>query len=148
MATQELGANHIAFGTKSELSGLEKYALTRAHPARIFVNGAGWIWVIYFLWNQNLPGVIISIFATWLIGFLLIKSVNFQEISKTTLGKIALLHLHPFNFAIQIISMVPLFYGIWTHNTVWLLAGLSLLLFGHAFGWEKMNPGFEERKPT
>lgn len=76
------------------------------------------------------------------LGLISVWNADPEKMAETTLGKIALLHLHPFNLITQSIGLVPLVYGIWIHSVETILAGLSLVLLGHIVGWSKVDSKF------
>ena len=65
-----------------------------------------------------------------------------DKLSQTTMGKIALLHLNPANFIIQVGGLVVTYYGVWQHSGLTTLIGISAILVGHVFGWEKVDNRF------
>ncbi len=118
--------------------------LWRAHPTRIFVDSAAILWVVYFIWQQLwLPAVAITLLAS-ATSYFLIRKTSLEALASTTLGRLALLHLHPVNLTLQTLSVPPLLYGLWNHSTGFILAGLSLLLLGHASGWSKVHPSLAQ----
>jgi len=62
-----------------------------------------------------------------------------ENFAGTTLGKIMLLHLHPMNLVVQIAGFGVLLYSIWTRSAILIMAGVSIILFGHLWGWHKVN---------
>jgi hypothetical protein len=118
-------------------SVIEKYALLRSHPRAMLTRSVGTIWAFYFMWENLWPLALASAFISAVVGYFVAGSVNYEKVGATTLGKIALLHLHPVNLTVQALGLVVLLSGLWYHNTVQLLSGFSLILLGHLFGWEK-----------
>lgn len=118
---------------------LKKFALLRFHPRSIIINTAVFCWFIYYLWIQDIESAVsIAIFGR-IVSLLAVMYANPDQIAKTTLGKIGLLHLNPYNLFTQIIGFVVLFFGVWEHHAEIILAGISLILVGHIYGWEKVT---------
>ena len=143
MSTQVIqGERYGAAMGAQKFSMLETYALMRAHPRKLFIDAVSYIWVIYFLWNHNWQRALFAALVCGAIGLLSVVSAETQRLSETTLGKLALLHLHPANLTAHLIGVVGIGYGVWEHSTEFILAGLSVALFGHFFGWEKVDDRF------
>jgi hypothetical protein len=124
------------------MEALKRHVLRKAHPTKIFIDTAAWMWAVYFLWaNQWLPAFLIILTAST-ASYVLVRRTNPERMATSTLGRIALLHLHPANLVVQIASLVPLLYGIWTHSGIYILAGLTLLFLGHVWGWDKVDERF------
>ncbi len=117
----------------------QRYALLRSHPRFIIFRCISFLWFTYFLWNQDWKSAVGAVVICSFIGLIAVWNVDPEPLSKTTLGKLALLHLHPANFFMQVSSVVPLTYGIWTHSVVFILLSLSILFLGHFFGWEMID---------
>jgi hypothetical protein len=134
----------MVLGTErtTEFSAVEKWALSRAMPASMFIRAAGTLWVFYFLWMQSWPSALLAMIITSLVSMIAVRQVKYFEVAQTLLGKIALLHLHPVNLSIQLVALAPTIYGFWMHSAEAILIGLSLLFLGHVFGWEKVDRRF------
>lgn len=127
------------------LNLLEKYVLLRSHPRRIFLDVAAVMWEAYFLWNQKWP-VALGIFAVMnTVGFLATRRTNTQEMAHTMLGKMALLHLHPLNLLVQLSGLVFVVAGLMQQDPLTIMAGATLILIGHFFGWSRVHPSLKRR---
>jgi len=146
MNVKELSATH-------EFSGMERYVLRKFHPVGLFIDTIGAIWCIYNLWEGNGVGAVFSLILTRFISLLAVRHVNPKAVASTIWGRIGLLHINPINLSLQYLGVIGLFWGVWIHSTVQILAGSSLILLGHVFGWrdvdsrlamsEKENPYFQ-----
>jgi hypothetical protein len=123
-------------------SGIERLVLRRFHPRRIMIDLAVAPWIAYFVWERDWvrATAIAVIFGG--LGLASVWRTDPDKLATTTLGKIALLHLHPMNLALQTLSLFPILYGLWLHEGELILLGLSLLCAGHTFGWSKVDPRF------
>ena len=119
---------------------MDRYFLMRAHPRAIVFDSVGVIWSVYFLWNNNWQLALASIFVTGIFGLYFTRNTNPELLAESTVGRIGLLHTHPINLALNILGIVPLVSGIWTHKVETILLGVSIIIFGHFFGWSKVNP--------
>lgn len=124
------------------LMWFEKLVLRQAHPAAIFSSAVGWIWFGYFLWMHQWQLGLLSLLIMTVFGFFLARHAVPEEIAETRPGKLALLHLHPVNFAVQVLGFALLIVGLWLHRAEAILGGLSITFLGHIFGWEKVDPRF------
>lgn len=131
-----------AFETRQSFSLMERYALRRAHPVNLFIDGAGWTWFTYFFWHHDWPVAVAAIIISRIFGLAMTANTNLQSMSETGLGKIALLHLHPVNMATQAVGLLVTLYGLWQHSTEFILVGMSVVLLGHLFGWSKVDRRF------
>lgn len=135
-------AGFIAHASAHRFSTLERFMLRKFHPQKILLDAIGAMWAVYFLWNHDwVTALSISAFCG-LIGVVAVWNLNFQRMSETTLGRLALLHLHPFNITVQTLALVPIVFGIWSHSVEFILAGMTLLLIGHLFGWSRYDAKF------
>ncbi|MGE3975509.1 MAG: hypothetical protein AB7F59_13370 [Bdellovibrionales bacterium] len=125
-----------------ELTSLKRYVLKRAHPRSLFIEMAGLPWVVYFMWYQNWMMALGVLVAYRLISYASVSTVDPLKLAETTLGKIVLLHLHPFNIIAHSIGFIVLLIGVWQHSIELVLVGISALSLGHIYGWEKVKPQF------
>ena len=132
--------------SEESLTIIQKYVLLRAHPRRLFLDAAALIWEVYFLWNQNWKAALGVFLAMNTVGLLAVRKINYQEFAKTTLGKMALLHLHPMNLTIQLVGATLSIYGIWWHDTLTVLTGITLLYVGHFYGWSRVHPSLKMKE--
>ncbi len=119
---------------------MERHMLRHAHPRHMIIAVISMIWSTYFFWHHELA------LALWTVagGIVLARLATFgmreEEIAQTLLGKILLLHLHPVNIVLQAGGYVLLMYGVWLHDAVMMMAGMSFILLGHMVGWHKVSP--------
>lgn len=125
-----------------EYTALQRWMLLRSHPRKIFFDLIALVWTLFFLWNHSLPGAFFAGLAISLTGTMAVIGASPERLAETTLGKLLLLHLHPMNLSAQFVGLVPLLYGFWDHSALWILAGASIVSFGHIYGWEKVDPRF------
>lgn len=126
-------------------NALQRFALRRAHPRRIFFDMAALPWEIHYLW-QGQWGVALTLFImASAISMIVVSEADCDKISGTVLGKIALLHLRPVNMFFQVVGLIFIVQGLVTHNTQSLLVGASCIFLGHMAGWDKVHPALEMR---
>lgn len=143
MSTQVFQEQYVGTTRQSHgFSWLQKWMLLQFHPRNIFIDAASGLWFVYFLWNHNWPAALVSWIAFSTLGLISVRGANLASMADTTLGKIGLLHSHPLNLTIQLIGLVPLIYGIWTHSAETILIGISVVLVGHVFGWASVDRRF------
>jgi len=130
---------------EQHLTRLQKYILLRSHPRRIFLDVVALMWEVYFLWNQNWRAALGVFIVMNTVGLLATRRVNYQELARTTLGKVGLLHLQPMNLIVQLTGIVLSIYGLWWHETISILTGLSLIYAGHFYGWSRVHPALKMR---
>ncbi len=118
---------------------LQRFALLRAHPRRIFFDMAVLPWEVYYLW-QGQWGVALTLFVLGsAVSFISVSDADYAKIAETILGKIALLHLRPVNIFFQLAGLAFFIQGLLVHSTQAMLVGTSSLLIGHMVGWEKVH---------
>jgi len=135
----------VAFDTRvgtTRFSVLERMVLRRAHPISMMIGAAGAIWAVAFLWQNNWQWALVAIIGSRLAAYVVLRNANLPAIAETPIGKIALLHLHPINLAVQSVGAVIAVYGLWTHSAEAIMAGLSVVFLGHLFGWSKVDSRF------
>lgn len=112
-----------------------KYALTHAHPAKFIAEILGTMWAAYFLWNYNWVGAIISALVFYLLSTLILWGKSIDYLAETPLGKVMLVYSTPIAAGLKELSIVPLIYGLWTHNPIYILIGISMLFLPHFWRW-------------
>lgn len=125
------------------LNGFQRYVVRRSHPASIFIEVAGLIWAFFYLWDRLWVEALMVAIFTRLVANVAVYRVSAEALSQTTLGKIALLHLHPVNILTQSVGLVGTLYGVWVHDTRAILAGISVILLGHLSGWSQVDKRFK-----
>lgn len=145
MITEARKLEYVGEQEEQQLNRLQKYVLLRSHPRRIFLDVVALMWEVYFLWNQNWQAALGVFLVMNTVGLLTVRKVNYQELAKTTLGKVGLLHLQPMNLMVQLTGVALSIYGIWWHETLSILTGLSLIYAGHFYGWSRVHPALKMR---
>ena len=123
----------------SELSFLQKWVLYKTHPTKVAIDLTAALWSVYFLWDHRWQPALTIYLIVPALSLFMVKDLNLEKFAATTLGKVAILHLQPFNLLIQSVSILVMIYGIWLHSTEWILGGVSLLFVGHIFGWQSVH---------
>ncbi len=126
----------------NDLSMFERWALMQYHPRNLFFRAVSLIWLAYFIWHRDWPSAIFIGAVLNIAGFLSVRDVDLQALSETVLGKLAILHIQPANFTLQIVGLALSVWGLWYHSLEYSLLGLSSLLLGHSFGWKKIDRRF------
>ncbi len=139
-----IGQSHI-ITVEHGFTFLEKYVLKFFHPRALIIDLIGSIWFFYYLWLQNWKMAFVSIVIARLIAYSAVINVNPQEMSETTLGKLALLHVYPANFFLQFLGLIILSYGTWMHSPEYIISGASTILLGHLFRWKIVSSRLEDR---
>ncbi|MGZ3710274.1 MAG: hypothetical protein ACXWQO_19100 [Bdellovibrionota bacterium] len=125
----------------SRFNWYQQYAIRRFHPRRILMDAASLPWVVYFLWLHNWASALIIGLAAAVIGVLATNTVDAEKYSRTILGRLALLHLHPTNLIVQAVGLVAMVWALWTHSTLGILGALSVIFLGHMVGWDDVWSG-------
>lgn len=120
-------------------SMVDRYFLMCSHPRKIVFDTVGAIWATYFLWNNNWQVALIIYVVMAGLGLFFTRKIDPELLSQTTIGKIGLLHTHPINITLNLIGIILLINGLWGHEGVVILLGISLVIMGHFFGWSKVN---------
>jgi hypothetical protein len=110
--------------------------LQHAHPAKFVAEILGVMWGFYFLWNRNWIGAVVSSLLLFLGSTIALWNRPIDYLATTSLGKVMLVYSTPVNFIIYNVSAVPVIYGLWTHQMLYVVAGYSLmLLLPHLWAW-------------
>ena len=110
--------------------------LLHAHPIKFIAEILGVIWSVYFLWHHNWIGAVIVSLVGFLLSTLLLWKQPIDHLATTSLGKVMSVYGTPFNFLLYNLSALPVIYGLWTHDALFILIGLSILLLPHLWGWK------------
>jgi hypothetical protein len=125
---------------------LQRYALLRSHPRKIYFDMAAMIWVVNYLW-QGRWGVALSLYLLVNIATLIaVSDSDTDQMAETLYGKIVLLHVRPTNLFFHLLGYVGLIQGLLTHSTQSILLGISSVLIGHLVGWNEVHPSFRSGK--
>lgn len=120
---------------------VRRYMLQHAHPMKFAAEMLGLMWCVYFLWNHSWKGAVFVALASFLLSTLLLwRKKHYEYLAATSLGRIILIYTTPLNFLLYNLSALPFGYGLWRHNSVFILIGVSLILLPHLWGW-KANRG-------
>jgi hypothetical protein len=60
-----------------------------------------------------------------------------ENLAATSLGRVMLVYAAPLNFIIYNVSALPVIYGVWTHQGLYIVAGYSLMLLPHLWAWRR-----------
>lgn len=118
---------------------LERAFVRRGRPRHAIVAVVGAIWGLYFLWIHNWIWALAAVLLSAIVARIPTRGMREENLAETTLGKIMLLHMHPMNLMVQIAGIGLLIYSIWTHSAILIMAGVSIILFCHLWGWHKVN---------
>ena len=121
------------------LTYIQRAILRRGPPRHIIIGIVGGIWTFYFLWMHNWIWAVATLLVSTILGRVATSGVNERKLAHTKLGKIMLLHLHPANIVIQSFGIAALLYGGWIHSTAVIMAAVSIILFGHLWGWHDVH---------
>jgi hypothetical protein len=114
--------------------------LQHAHPMKFAAEVLGVMWCSYLLWYHNWVWTIGVAAASFLLSTLLLwKQKRYDYLAATALGKVILVYATPLNFLLYNLSAVPFVYGLWTHNSLFILISVSLLLLPHLWGWKRSS---------
>ncbi|HKG96353.1 MAG TPA: hypothetical protein VKA97_00965 [Pyrinomonadaceae bacterium] len=116
---------------------LRKHMLQHAHPAKFVAELMGIMWGIYFLWQQNWIGAVVSSVLLFLSSTLITWNKSMNYLAATPLGRVMLVYATPLTFLIYNLSALPVIYGAWTHQVIYILAGYSIMLLPHLWMWKK-----------
>ena len=109
--------------------------LLHAHPAKFIAEILGAIWSAYFLWQHNWIGAVIVSVVGFLLSTLLVWKQPIDQLKTTSLGKFMAVYSTPSNFLLYNLSALPVIYGLWLHDSVFILIGISILLLPHLWAW-------------
>lgn len=115
---------------------LQRLMLQHLHPTKFILEVIGIMWATYFLWDQNWLGAVVAGLGLPILGGLLTWRVNTDQYRKSGFARIVLIHAHPMNMLLHIVGAVITVYGLWNHQTLVILSGITVLILGHAWGWK------------
>ena len=139
MATTTSSKDTLQPASPLKMSAYRRYLLLRSHPLAIFWDVATGIWIVYLLWLHTWELSLLILVIERGFCWVLLQGVDAEALAKTILGKLALLHLEPFNLIVQILGVILLGWGIWMHEVIPILAGISIVLMGHTMGWGRVH---------
>ncbi len=125
---------------------LQRSVLRRIHPRGLLIDLVGTIWFIYFFWYHDWKMAVSAVIFFRIVGFATTVNIDLVAFAETVWGKVALLHLNPFNLVTQVLGLIILLTGIWRHSVELTLGGISFLLFGHVVGWATVDQRLADSK--
>lgn len=120
------------------MNTLQKLMLEHLHPAKFILETIGTVWAVYFLWNQNWLWAAIFGLGLPLASTLMVWNKKLPDL-RTGYAKLALIHAHPLNLTLHIVGGAVALYGVWMHETITILVGVSIILLGHIWGWKMVD---------
>lgn len=138
MATNVMAGQTQAI-IEHDFSWMQRLILRRFHPRSIFIDSVGLVWFTYYFWNHDWKMALGSAIVARVVALVSVMNINTDLFAESILGKIGLLHLNPLNLVTQLAGTAILLYGIWIHSVEMILAGLSVILLGHIFGWANVD---------
>jgi hypothetical protein len=115
---------------------IRKFMLQHAHPAKFVAEILGIMWGIYFLWLHNWIAAVISSIVLFLGSTIALWNKPVEYLATTSLGRIMLVYSTPLNFVLYNVSALPVIYGVWTHQALYIIGGYSLMLMPHLWASE------------
>jgi len=125
-----------------KLTFMERAVLHRGDPRSMICSTIGAMWAFYFLWTHSWFFALAAVVLSAALGRLFSSNLDEQKFANTLMGKMMLLHLHPFNLTIQTIGGVYLVFGVWTHSAPIIMIAASIGLGGHLWGWDRVHNTF------
>jgi len=124
---------------RHRLSLLERVMVQHAHPVKLILEFIGWIWGAYFLWMGDL--LLAAAFGLGLpiVGTLAVWGHGEEELAKTAFGKFMLVHANIANLFFHLVGAVVLGIGFWIHSVEMIMWGMTIIIFGHAWGWATVS---------
>lgn len=113
--------------------------LQHLHPTKFILELIGIMWATYFLWQQNWLWAVVAGFGLPILGSILTWRVNTDQLRKSSYARLVLIHAHPLNILLHIVGAAITVYGLWNHQTLVILSGISVLILGHVWGWKSAN---------
>jgi len=108
-----------------------KMLLQHAIPQYLIFDGLGFVWALYFVWQNQVILAVGSVIVGSLIGTLLVRKIDEEEYAESPLGRFALGHLAPWSAVFHILGYAILVYSFWIHSGFYILLATSLILLGH-----------------
>jgi len=125
---------------------LQRYALLRSHPRKLYFDMAVMVWVVNYLW-QGRWGVALTLYLLANVASLIaVSDSDINKLANTLYGKIVLLHVRPTNLFFHLLGYVMLIQGLLAHTTEFILIGVSSILIGHLVGWNQVDSSFRGKK--
>ena len=122
-----------------KLTTLERIMVQHAHPVKFVLEVIGIIWGTYFLWHQNVTNALLFGIGLPLVGTLAAWGHDEDKLAKSMLGKIMLVHADPVNLFFQVVGLLVMISGIYGHMTEMTLWGITIVVFGHIWGWGRVG---------
>ncbi len=130
----------------TQYNWLQKYALMRSHPRKLYFDTAALLWVVNYLWHGRWGIALTLWLVTNVVSLIAVSDVDVNKMGETIYGKIILLHVKPSNVFFHWVGYVFLVQGLLSHSTQSILIGSSSILLGHLVGWNQVHSCFKGKK--
>jgi len=110
---------------------IRKYLLPHAHPVKFMAEVLGLVWGSYFLWQHQWVVALIGSTVLFVASTAVLWGKDMEHLASSTLGRFSLAYATPVGFILYNLSALPLIYGLWVHNAVFIVIATVLFLLPH-----------------
>ena len=121
---------------RARLNPLQRFVADHADPMKLILDALALIWAAYFLWYQDALSALLSVAFFGGLGMIATWKLEQDKLIYSSFGKFWLTMANPVNMTFQALGYLGVMYGFWQHASAMILAGVTLVLIGHLFGWQ------------
>lgn len=103
------------------------------HPIKFIAEILGILLGSYFLWIRQWELALGSSMLLFLGSTLLVRKKEIDDLARTRLDKVMLVYVEPVGFAAYNLSVVPLVYGLWIHQILYIALAILILAAPHVW---------------
>lgn len=120
------------------MNKLQKWYGQHAHPVTSIFHIIGFMWAIYFLWQRNWIFALIFVIVLPMVGGIYgMLDEKGKKVPLTPFRKLLIGHARPLSILFQIPGYILIIYGLWLHNTIYILLSISSFLLAVFFALTK-----------
>ncbi len=107
----------------------EKTLYHQIHPAKLFIDIAGTIAAVYFLWQQQLvAGIVLSFVLPIFISMVMIRTMNFDKQKNSAFGKYLEKNMSVSIESVRLVGLIVMLASGWWHIAEGIAGGFLIIL--------------------
>lgn len=99
-----------------------------AHPLKLGCDSAGVAVCFYWTWNRRLPAALLTLFGSSILGSVLARKADTDQLAATPLGRWMLGQAEPLNLVLRTAGLAVSLVGSWRHSGTLVLGGIGTIV--------------------
>ncbi len=109
----------------------EKQLYHQVHPLKLATDITAQVVSLYFFWTHTIwLGVLTMLLPPIIISTIMLSTMNFSRIKASAVGRYLKWSMTPAMEALRLAGTLPMVFGAWFHQPLFIIIGLLMILFG------------------